>query len=1574
MASSSNGPTPEPPTGSSSAGSYRRRISRHDELMVQRAEREALHAADKAHRGRLDTGLSDWEVERERKDKAARMIQSWCRSYIGKVEARLIRFYGQLRQRWTRRSCFHFLCSHPTIRAAGGRDTGLDEHMSIAQVMLVVMFARLSSNTVGHGIIARAFIVAAKPKKSKVWKKAGRLAGVSSSSTRTLSFGVKQKANNSSKLVPPIKRGGARRRHSGEPQPQDRVRHKRNLLKETERRREQLARLAAVSNRKSVHANAVKSFRNTEFPDGWHEWLVDFPEFELLMKAVAETIYPRLFAQDEEEALDRVFLFSLYRCCEELSEGMQREKEEAEGKQRQRQQQQSKADSDQEGEFWGKFMPALDITKVFHSGEPAKTMALIMSLEVELKRVFAAYALRTPGQDELSTWEDVQRVEATTGNPVRMHYSGFLRFFNDFDLWHGRNHQEAMVMLDVFICSSPGSQGRGKMRGRNSKVWAKFLGPQWGVPDHMHHQRTLREFSSEQKSQLHDTFDAFDEDGSGELDEAELNEFARVLNENLSKARQQQATTAATATTGGKHEKPPHWFLLEIVGKSSGGELFRMLKAMDRDGDGMVSFEELEWAVHKSLELTTWIQDTTLSLPEFVNAVFFYGALVFNQDAQSRRLSLLAESIRTTSTGRDVHGKRDVMRVSELQNEIEKRSSGEHHAAALASGPPKTASEIQANATAFWQALKSPWRRIFGEPLVLTDRSFVRGVSGEKGPPSATAATKMIMEDFRILLTHIFDLYANHSRVHDCARLIDAAKQHGSPRRQPPDGGTSRTASRTTATTTSTAGGDKEDAAGNKKAESKNVNEGEGEHDIDMEVEEAKARRAHARAAIKSGIASLRLEAFRMFLKDAQLCSSCSEDLVYEIFLASTWINDENEQNLLDQEEKSSRRNDRVLAMHKRMDLDQFVSAVNLMLREQFAADHDGDDELYDEVASIEANETQMEMIARAQSFSIDSGSDAGSTSRPGSTRRVRRTPGSAGGSGGGGGGVGRSSSAGRPNSGSLRKPPSRNKTMPPRPGSKQQQEQQRPPPTPDSPTRAAGRRLRTRDTLLTHGALAMQALALRLRRRFMLYRQNSRAARNGVADMQAEARVRSSEGLALVVASEETPLRRRTLQVPPFPSWHAPIIHWEASDWCAWVDSDEGVGDKAHRDVRQWLYGWEWRERFDEVPEPQPEAISTLIQLTVKTGNQAIEVHRLSSAMAGPDATRAVRGEIYDAILRLLRADAKACDMVFGSMIVESDSFFDSDIDALSDDMVDGIHGDDDQLEGDGPEQEEHPAEATTPTDNTFVTTRGTDSPPLRLQARKPPQSPPLSPRSQKIAKMRSARVRQTGLGMFFPQGRNEKNSGGGGGDALVAGGNGATGGGLLVSGVAGISGASASVSAARTTLPGRHQAMMVRLARTKDFFEKALAKLPGNQALQSSFDAFKSDMEDQMSRLRPSMRGRRPRTVSEPPIMPTRRAKTIVRTNPSNSVEVFFDDTDDINRITRAASAGKAGFRHGNSVRAARPDEGGADSANDDDGGGGGGGGGENVGGGAGSGDNGDAADLRQLQRGGQSTRRLV
>ena len=166
----------------------------------------------------------------------------------------------------------------------------------------------------------------------------------------------------------------------------------------------------------------------------------------------------------------------------------------------------------------------------------------------------------------------------------------------------------------------------------------------------------------------------------------------------------------------------------------------------------------------------------------------------------------------------------------------------------------------------------------------------------------------------------------------------------------------------------------------------------------------------------------------------------------------------------------------------------------------------------------------------------------------------------------------------------------------------------------------------------------------------------------------------------------------------------------------------------------------------------------------------------------------------------------------------------------------------------------------------------------------------------------------------------------------------------------------------------------MMVRLARTKDFFEKALAKLPGNQALQSSFDAFKSDMEDQMSRLRPSMRGRRPRTVSEPPIMPTRRAKTIVRTNPSNSVEVFFDDTDDINRITRAASAGKAGFRHGNSVRAARPDEGGADSANDDGGGGGGGDGGENVGDGAGSGDNGDAADLRQLQRGGQSTRRLV
>ena len=55
---------------------------------------------------------------------------------------------------------------------------------------------------------------------------------------------------------------------------------------------------------------------------------------------------------------------------------------------------------------------------------------------------------------------------------------------------------------------------------------------------------------------------------------------------------------------------------------NTGGELLRMIRAMDKDGDGRVSFTEMEWAITRHYEMTDWIHRTSVSLPEFVHALF----------------------------------------------------------------------------------------------------------------------------------------------------------------------------------------------------------------------------------------------------------------------------------------------------------------------------------------------------------------------------------------------------------------------------------------------------------------------------------------------------------------------------------------------------------------------------------------------------------------------------------------------------------------------------------------------------------------------------------------------------------------------------------------------------------------------------------------------------------------------------------------------------------------------------------------------------------------------------------------
>ena len=205
-------------------------------------------------------------------------------------------------------------------------------------------------------------------------------------------------------------------------------------------------------------------------------------------------------------------------------------------------------------DFWGKFMPHLDIDKIFRAGEePSKLTQVMVNFERDLGFVFGSYA--TPhdmyridslvgggaggGDDgegtggsaadrgssgaaedkELTPKEQEKRRaqeawERKKKESLRIDFPNFMRFFPDFKLWTGRRHEDGMVILDTFLCSCPGSEEKGRTRGRDSTLWKEYLGPNWGLPRCMYRSRNVREFTEAQRGLLRETFDHFDTDGT----------------------------------------------------------------------------------------------------------------------------------------------------------------------------------------------------------------------------------------------------------------------------------------------------------------------------------------------------------------------------------------------------------------------------------------------------------------------------------------------------------------------------------------------------------------------------------------------------------------------------------------------------------------------------------------------------------------------------------------------------------------------------------------------------------------------------------------------------------------------------------------------------------------------------------------------------------------------------------------------------------------------------------------------------------------------------------------------------
>ena len=204
-------------------------------------------------------------------------------------------------------------------------------------------------------------------------------------------------------------------------------------------------------------------------------------------------------------------------------------------------------------EFWGKFMPHLDIDKIFRAGEePSKLTQVMVNFERDLAFLFGSYA--TPhdmyridsfvgggagggdagegtgggaadggssgaaDDEELTPKEQEKRRaqevwERKKKESLRIDFPNFMRFFLDFKLWTGRRHEDGMVILDTFLCSCPGSEEKGRTRGRDSTLWKEYLGPNWGLPRCMYRSRNVREFTEKQRGLLRETFDHFDTDG-----------------------------------------------------------------------------------------------------------------------------------------------------------------------------------------------------------------------------------------------------------------------------------------------------------------------------------------------------------------------------------------------------------------------------------------------------------------------------------------------------------------------------------------------------------------------------------------------------------------------------------------------------------------------------------------------------------------------------------------------------------------------------------------------------------------------------------------------------------------------------------------------------------------------------------------------------------------------------------------------------------------------------------------------------------------------------------------------------
>lgn len=184
-------------------------------------------------------------------------------------------------------------------------------------------------------------------------------------------------------------------------------------------------------------------------------------------------------------------------------------------------------------------------------------------------------------------------------------------------------------------------------------MFKQELAPHWELPKSMSVPKERYKLGKMQLYLLRKLFADFDVDKSGFLDEAEVNLFSQRLDQEL--VQQQHGNRAAllgygSRTTDGSrndarekstvHAGMKRWAGKKDQGKNTGtaatlpamfflhgegntgGELLRMIQAMDKDGDGKISYEEMEWAVTRHYEMNEWVHSTTVNLPEFVHAMF----------------------------------------------------------------------------------------------------------------------------------------------------------------------------------------------------------------------------------------------------------------------------------------------------------------------------------------------------------------------------------------------------------------------------------------------------------------------------------------------------------------------------------------------------------------------------------------------------------------------------------------------------------------------------------------------------------------------------------------------------------------------------------------------------------------------------------------------------------------------------------------------------------------------------------------------------------------------------------------